>query len=111
MQEVTKNNLIIAVTRLVWVVVIVLVSIEDFGAGIAFAIICGALDETVISGFRESDKLTIYDRILSYGNNHLGKTMTFETLSDNFDGLYTKQELAEAIYELNHAKVVKVNGY
>jgi hypothetical protein len=37
--------------------------------------------------------------------------MTFETLSDNFDGLYTKDELAEAIHQLNHAKLVTVNGY
>jgi len=111
MQENTKNQLIIGATRIVWVIVIVLMSIEDMSAGIIFAIIAGAMDAIIISEFRESDKLTVYDRILSYGNNCLGKTMTFETLADNFEGLYTKRELAEAIYELNQAKKVKVNGH
>ncbi len=106
-----RNIAILTAFRIILSAITIIIAMNDFNFALVFAFAMGAIIVYVDEGFELSEKLTIYDRILSYGNNHLGKTMTFETLSDNFDGLYTKDELAEAIHQLNHAKLVTVNGY
>lgn len=107
----TRNIAILAAFRIILSAITIIIAMNDFNFALVFAVAMGAIIVYVDEGFELSEKLTIYDRILSYGNNHLGKTMTFEALRDNFEGLYTKDELAEAVYQLNHAKIIKINGY
>ena len=110
MQENTKNQLIIAASRVVWIIVIILASLDGIWTGMLIAITIGMLDTIVVDGFKLSDRLTIYDRILSFGNSRLNRQLSFGVLKEHFEGLYTEHELAEAVHELQRANVVTVNG-